>query len=39
LFHRFVLFLAGCVFADAKAGKNVKAGLVANVALHRAEDS
>jgi hypothetical protein len=38
LFHRFVPFLAGCVLADAQTGKNVKAGLIADVALHRAKD-
>jgi hypothetical protein len=37
LFHRFILFPAGCVLADAQTGKNVKAGLIADVALHRAE--
>ncbi len=37
VFHRFVLFLSGCVLADAGTRKNVKAGLFADAALHCAE--
>ena len=38
VFHCLVLFLPGCVLPDAGTGKNVKSGLVADVALHCAED-
>ena len=37
LFHRLVLFLARCVFANAETGKNIEAGLVTDIALHRAK--
>ena len=37
VFHRLALFLSGCIFADAQTRKDVEAGLVADVALHRAE--
>jgi hypothetical protein len=39
VFHRFLLFLPGRVLTETGAGKDIKAGLVADVALHRAEHS
>jgi hypothetical protein len=33
LFHRLALFLARSVFANAEAGKNIKAGFVTDAAL------
>jgi hypothetical protein len=37
LFHRLALFLARCVFANAETWKNIKSGLVTDIALHRAK--